>query len=177
MPEWEHRYFSFNGNWEQCRNEKMASMRDGSGNEYFLHFSETGVVGKVLYEHKLKNASLLLADVPDHFSSFKNEAAFNLDNATFYFWRNYGDETWSVLPNDLKSYPLIGFLVGDAPYYHGWAEEYYDRKINLETLTEIFNSLAINLKILEKLNPELNNEALSEDILEIFGNPQKSDNE
>lgn len=171
MPEWEHRYFSFNGNWDGCRTEMMASMRDGSGDEYFLHFSEKGAVGKVLYGNKMENVSPLLSSVPNHFSGFKQEAAFNLNNTTFYFWRNHGDETWSVLLNDLKSYALLGFLVGGVLYYHGWAEEYYDRKINLEMLKDVFNTLGINSKQLEILNPELNNDALSEDILEIFGKP------
>lgn len=36
MPQWEFRYFSFNCNWDGSGNEMMASMKDGSGGEYFL---------------------------------------------------------------------------------------------------------------------------------------------
>ena len=49
MPEWECRYFSFNSNWDGSRGEMMASMRDGTGAEYFINFSEIGVVGKVFF--------------------------------------------------------------------------------------------------------------------------------
>ncbi len=34
-PEWEYRYFSFNANWDASLGERMASMRNGSGDEYF----------------------------------------------------------------------------------------------------------------------------------------------
>jgi hypothetical protein len=33
-PEWEHRYHSFNDHWSE--KESMASMRNGSGDEYSM---------------------------------------------------------------------------------------------------------------------------------------------
>jgi hypothetical protein len=35
-PEWEYRYYSFDSKWAQ--GEMMASMRNGSGDEYFILF-------------------------------------------------------------------------------------------------------------------------------------------
>jgi hypothetical protein len=170
MPEWQNRYFSFNCNWDQARNEMMASMRDGSGNEYFLHFSKTGVAGKVLYEKKLENASSLLLEVPECFSSFKNESAFTLESVTFFLWRRPEDNDWVALPHNLKSYALLGFLIGGSSYYHNWAENYYGKKINLDVLNEVFCSLTINSDLLKILNPEITIEELGDDVLEIFGN-------
>ena len=167
-PDWEYRYFSFNCDWNQHEKEMMASMRDGSGNEYFLLFSENGVAGKVFYGQN--GTSLLLTSVPDCFSSFKNEAAFSIDNASFYFWRSHKDEKWSVSPNDLKTYDLLGFLANDSSYYHQWAESYYEKSINAEMLEIIFNTLYVDSDMLKKLNPKLTIEELREDILEIIGN-------
>lgn len=169
MPEWEFRYFSFNSNWNRSRDEMMASMRDGSGNEYFILFSKLGAVGKVFNGSILNNPSILLADIPDHFSSFKNEVAFNLENASFYFWRSNADDSWSVLPHDLKLLPLLGFLTGGAEYYHAWAECYYNKKIDINSIKNIFMSLNKNTDAFSILNPELNRDILEEDILEIFG--------
>jgi hypothetical protein len=45
-PNWEYRYFSFNGEWDVSRKERMASMRDGSGDEYFMLFSPKGAILK-----------------------------------------------------------------------------------------------------------------------------------
>jgi hypothetical protein len=41
-PEWEYRYFSFNRLWDESKGERMASMRNGSGDEYFLVFGPLG---------------------------------------------------------------------------------------------------------------------------------------
>ncbi|MBU2569645.1 MAG: hypothetical protein KJ725_06315 [Gammaproteobacteria bacterium] len=71
MPEWDYRYFSFNCNWDGDGNEMIASMRDGSGNEYFLHFTHEGIAGKVFFEASLADASLQLDNIPSCFSKPK----------------------------------------------------------------------------------------------------------
>jgi hypothetical protein len=45
-PEWDYRYFSFNSKWDESKLERMASMRNGSGDEYFLIFSPQGAIMK-----------------------------------------------------------------------------------------------------------------------------------
>jgi hypothetical protein len=53
MRDWSYRYFSFNSVWNEGTSDAMASMRNGEGNEYFLHFVDGGAAGKVLSESKL----------------------------------------------------------------------------------------------------------------------------
>lgn len=43
-PEWEYRYYSFNSKWGE--GEMMASMRNGSGDEYFILFDSHGAILK-----------------------------------------------------------------------------------------------------------------------------------
>lgn len=43
-PEWDYRYYSFNSNW--ATGEMMASMRNGSGDEYFILFNSQGAIMK-----------------------------------------------------------------------------------------------------------------------------------
>jgi hypothetical protein len=43
-PEWEYRYYSFNSRWSP--GEMMASMRDGSGDGYFILFDKHGAAIK-----------------------------------------------------------------------------------------------------------------------------------
>jgi hypothetical protein len=43
-PEWEYRYYSFNSKWGE--GEMMASMRNGSGDEYFILFNSHGAILK-----------------------------------------------------------------------------------------------------------------------------------
>jgi len=86
MPDWEYRYFSFNSKWNV--GEMMSSMRDGSGNEYFILFCPTGAVGKVFYSQMRIGATV--NPVPETFSSFKSENAFSLTDATYFFLAKIG---------------------------------------------------------------------------------------
>ena len=43
-PAWEYRYYSYNAHWDS--GEAMASMRNGSGDSYFLLFTPTGAILK-----------------------------------------------------------------------------------------------------------------------------------
>jgi hypothetical protein len=171
MPEWENRYFSFNNNWDGKGTEAMASMRDGSGSEYFLHFSIDGVAGKVLCNGDSASGSpARVAEIPTVFSAFTSEAAFSVHNATFFFWRQPGAKAWSASPANLKEYPLLGFLVGGASTYHAWAEAYYETRIDRAAVAEVFASLKISPKQLSVLSPDRSIEELTDDIEEIVGN-------
>lgn len=169
QPEWEYRYFSFNSKWDDSGTEMMASMRDGSGTEYFMHFSGHGVAGKVLDpSDTLDNAKQLLVQVPDHFAGFKSEPAFRLDEATFFFWRSGEDAPWHANPRK-DAYSHLGFVSRAADTYHEWAEGYYERDIDKPTLDAVFSSLAVTADQLVVLNPELSLDDLQEDLREILG--------
>lgn len=167
MPDWEYRYFSFNSNWDGVRDEMMASMRDGSGGEYFIHFTGAGVAGKVFFEYSLNDVSSSLSLVPDGFSGFKNEAAFSIANATFFFWREE-NTVWMASPENLKAYPLLGFLVNGVTGYHRWAEDYYEKIIDSNVLKDVFTSLSVTSDQLAILNPNVTLEDLKEDLHEIL---------
>lgn len=168
MPDWEYRYFSFNSNWDGNRGEMMASMRDGSGGEYFINFTGAGVAGKVFFEESLADVSPSLGLVPDCFSGFKNEAAFSLSNATLFFWREGNTAVWIASPENMKAYPLLGFLVNDVAGYHSWAEDYYEKSIDSNVLKDVFTSLAITADQLAVLNPDVTLGDLEEDLQEIL---------
>lgn len=84
MPDWEHRYFSFNKIWNVEKKEEMASMRDGCGNGYFIMFYPDGVIGKVILQEMNKNYSYMSCKIPNYFDSFKVEEAFITDKASFF---------------------------------------------------------------------------------------------
>lgn len=169
MPEWEYRYFSFNSQWDVEGKEMMASMRDGSGNEYFILFTENGVVGKVLFGSSKSNVSSYLKDIPDSFSTFKHEDAFNLKNASLFFWREIKDNHWSALPKGLSVYPLLGFLTCGSKGYKKWAEDYYEKKVDPVVLSDVFTQLTANADQVAILNSDITIEELRDDIREIVG--------
>lgn len=146
----------------------LASMRDGSGSEYFIHFSSQGVVGKVFSnELKVSNTRLSLENIPTIFSDFKNEPAFDIDHATYFFWQAHYDKLWSVYPDNLIDYPLLGFLVGDISVYYNWARDYYEKNIDKDVLEKIIVLLDVTADQLKVINPDISLEDISEDIREI----------
>lgn len=169
MPDWAYRYFSFNNAWNEGNGDAMASMRDGEGDEYFLHFGDIGAAGKVLSKSKLRSALDDLNEIPDTFSEFKRESAFSLEDASFYFWCLDGESVWSASPASIESFHLLGFIAGDDETYRNWAEAYYEREINPTALKEIFNKVAINAEVLQVLNPKLTMQDLQKDLVEILG--------
>jgi len=169
MPDWEYRYFSFNNNWDGNSKESMASMRDGSGSEYFFHFTKNGVAGKVLDDSELPDTLAALKVLPDCFDSFKREEAFNNAQASFFCWRTESNDQWFSYPDGLSQYPLIGFIVGGSSVYQSWAEAYYETTLENSVLESVFTSLSVDANQLEKLNPEITMDDLGEDIQEIVG--------
>jgi hypothetical protein len=48
-PEWEYRYYSFDPGWSPT--QRMASMRNGSGGQYFIVFDPVGTVVRA-FDHE-----------------------------------------------------------------------------------------------------------------------------
>lgn len=172
MPEWEHRYFSFNCKWGE--NEMLASMRDGSGHGYFLHFTKMGVAGKVVSHRLLTDTTSFLAEMPNDFEEFKTEAAFRNTEASFLLWRSTRLNEWRAAPSDLPEYPMLGMLIGGPSNYQSWAEDYYERTLSLVALEVLFSTLTLSAAQLHELNPSLSMDDFSADLIEILGQKELS---
>ena len=107
MPEWEERYFSFNAHWDDERDEMMASMRTGEGDEYYILFCPRNALGKVYTSDALHLSKSQIAkledEVPYMLTSFMDEEAFDVENSSFFFWRSRTDKEWvCTKENDLN---------------------------------------------------------------------------
>jgi hypothetical protein len=151
-PEWECRYYSFNASWGS--GEQLGSMRNGSGENFFALFNESGCWLKG-FAHESLMAPIrqtppavwpgVIDQVPKEFSACLHEPAFDIEATTFCTWRRYDDSSWQVGPisfptvadfPDLSSHPtifadpdgsqeLLSPLDGDPASYKTWADEYY----------------------------------------------------
>jgi hypothetical protein len=82
-PDWEGRYYSFNASWAD--GEQMASMRNGSGDEYAIVFSVAGAYVRG-FDHESPMSPYanegepwpgVIDEVPELFKSFVEESAFS----------------------------------------------------------------------------------------------------
>lgn len=168
MPEWENRYFSFDSKWDEQNNEKMASMRDGEGNEYFILFNESGAIGKALELDQANNQPYDKKLIPEELSGFLSEPAFSNEYYTSYFWNLKNSKEW-LSTSATEKINILKFLENNADYYKVWAENYYDIDINNDAIQLVFNEHRLSQDIIEALNPDVDIESLNEEINIILG--------
>jgi hypothetical protein len=175
-PEWEYRYYSFNCAWD--RDEMMASMRDGCGDHWFLHFTTAGAFLKgFAHESPMaKNAPRpgVLDSVPSVFRSSLDEPAFIIEDSTFCLWREVTDNAWHrgqiCFPPGADpdgSSGLLGILLGGPDEYREWAEGYYERQLPQASVEAIFRFQPITSELVLSLNTDASFENILSDALEI----------
>jgi hypothetical protein len=157
-PEWECRYYSFNCRW--APGEEMASMRNGSGDDWFLLFDANGAALKGV-AHELAGddrfAQEIQRQVPREFGSFLNEAAFSMQNATYCYWRRTSDAFWTKVsgaPADDGSNEMLSVLIRGPSGYKEWAEAYLEVPVDLTAVSEVFAHQPLTEATVHALNPE-----------------------
>lgn len=175
-PEWEFRYYSFNSRWSD--NTAMASMRDGCGDHWFLHFTPCGAFFKGFAHESVmaENAPWpgILDNVPPVFSQSLAEPAFMIEDTTFCIWRERDDTKWrhGIIISPDEPDPdgwdtLTQLLDGDPDKYQQWAEEYFEIDLEPEHIRAIYRFEPLTPKLIEGLNPEIMLTDIMDDAAEI----------
>lgn len=174
--DWEFRYFSHNSKW--APHQEMGSMRDGEGNDYFILFNESGAAIKGCYldgggsgnENLIKEVNL---KIPEIYLDFKTEPAFSISEASFVCWFDRFSGVWQKLDginneiyDDGYEY-LTKWLREGSDFYKVWAEEYYEKNIDLSLVKDIFDFNPLDISLIKSINIEIDENLLLEDIKEI----------
>ena len=161
----------------------MASMRNGSGEEYFILFNSQGALIKG-FSHESPMSPWandpeqvwpgVLDQVPVEFESFLKEPAFSMEATTFCIWRRVRAESWQVgkikYPDDKDpdgSDELLTILDGDPKRYQKFAEGYYERPADLGSIKAIYEHRPLTPEIIKRLNPDVTIRRLKSDLDEI----------
>ncbi|MFI6846326.1 hypothetical protein OG535_01575 [Kitasatospora sp. NBC_00085] len=185
-PDWEDRYYSFNAGWAE--GEEMASMRNGSGDEYSIVFSAAGVYVRG-FDHESPMSPYgngeepwpgVIDDVPEVFGPFVEEPAFTDEDdvpaVTACLWRGATDDRWQhgVIdfpaghPDPDGATALFELLVDRSPEaFQRWAEDYYEVPVDLGAVRDVYALRTLNEKLVSSLNSEVTLADLAEDIAEI----------
>ncbi|MFJ4515648.1 hypothetical protein [Streptomyces sp. NPDC088816] len=185
-PEWEDRCYSFDDHWSE--KESMASMRNGSGDEYSIVFSSAGAYVRG-FDHESPMSPYagdgpwpgVLDEVPGVFRSCIEEPAFSDEDGmpvvTVCMWRETGDGGWRAgaidFPDGVTGDPdgaghLFHLLVDRSPEaFQRWAEDYYEVPVDLEAVRHVFASRPLTEEVVRALNSEIGLADLVEDIAEI----------
>jgi hypothetical protein len=177
-PVWQFRYYSFTCRWAE--GEMMASMRNGSGDEWFALVSPAGVALKGLaheapiYEQGAPFPGIFETLPAEFRADFLEEPAFDAANTTFCVWRRISDERWHCGPVKLPagddpdgSAELLSILGGQPEQYVRFAADYYERQIAVADVAAIYAHERLTADLVRRLNPELTLDALADDVEEI----------
>lgn len=164
--DWEMRYYSFNRRWSKA--ERMASMRNGSGDEWFLVFSRAGAFLKGLaHEYPAGEPDEIYRGMPATLAKCLTEPAFSIDDTT------YGG--WCVTTWELRCAPNVkpimtehlALLDGDPARYRRYASDYFEVDVPLEAIAEVLAEQRLDQKLVTRINAERSLGDLKADLDEI----------
>ncbi|MEU5667975.1 hypothetical protein [Streptomyces longwoodensis] len=184
-PDPEGRYHSFCAGWAD--GEELASMRNGSGDEYSIVFSAAGAYVRG-FAHEAPMSPYgndgepwpgVLDDVPEVFEPFVEEPAFtdhdDVPVVTACLWREATDDRWRHGVIDFpagRSDPdgamgLFGLLVDRSPEaYQRFAEDYYEVPVDLQTVRDVYALRPLSQELVSSLNAQVALADLAEDLAE-----------
>lgn len=171
--------YSFDNYWD--KDEQMASMKTGYGEEWYILFAPFGVGIKGLDHQTLmagdKNfKSKIERELPESFLPFYSEPAFSWDWVSFCYWLEPHSSAWGKVEPDYERYTedtndgserLLKILLGDEDIYRNYAVVLGDYLIPLEPVKLIYKLEPLTVEMVESLNENMSWEAVVEQAKEI----------
>ena len=164
--DWESRYYSFNKAWNKKAKERMASMRNGSGDDWFILFSSAGVFVKSFWhEYPREDADAIYAGIPKGLAKQRKENAFLADEVTF---GGYHDgKTWTLRGNAKPMTEELEMLTGDPAAYAAFVKEYYEAKVPKAAIAKVLAGTKLDAKLVASISTERTLAELKTDLAEI----------
>jgi hypothetical protein len=184
--EYRFRYYSFDLAWSST--EALASMDNGSGDEYSIVFSPVGAYARA-FDHESPMSPWrcdppeawpgLFDMVPEVFRQFVQEPSFceeGIPLATACFWRHASAPDWSAgeveIPSGIDDADGAGQLFhvlvgGTAEAYGRFAERYYQVTADLAAIQHVYDLKPLTPAVAWALNPDVQLGDLAEDIAQI----------
>jgi hypothetical protein len=182
----EYRYFCFDAQFGP--GQALASMRNGSGDEYSITFTGQGAFLRG-FDHESPVSPFIqtppalwpgiLTGLPAELAAVAHEPAFALDGVpmvTVALWRMATDRQWR---HGTITYPraweseyadpdganwLFAQLDGRAESYLRYASHYFGRQLAAEAVTAVLEHRPLTQVLLRDLNPELSLHDLTSDL-------------
>lgn len=164
--DWETRYYSFNAAW--ARGVRMASMRNGSGDEWFLVFTKNGAFLKGLaHEYPPGDLDEIYDGLPATLRAFRKEPAFTMEDTSYGGWFT---QTWTI-----RSAPKLAKIVrehleilhGEPEVYRAYAAEYFEADVPLDAIRHVYAGKKLDQGLITRINPERRLAGLKSDLAEI----------
>ncbi|MBO1333167.1 hypothetical protein [Streptomyces sp. VRA16 Mangrove soil] len=166
-PSGEYAYHVYSPEWSPT--EEVFSVDNGSGDDYAVVFGPAGVYLRFFSHESVMSPwgddeerpwPGILDTLPAVFRPYVDEPAFTEDGVprlTGCIWRESADTRWHTGDIDFPENPentdesddadgadrLLGLLLeGTAEAFRDWAEDYYERPVDLDAVRRVFKDAA-----------------------------------
>jgi hypothetical protein len=152
MEEWQDRYYSFNHAWNTTLQQRMASMRNGLGDEWFMVFEPGGAFLKAFWHeyHPYEDVAKLYEGVPAQLQPQLTEPAFAIENVTFGGWHD--GTTWTLRGN--ATGPMqeqLEILSGDPEKYRAYSADYLKVDAPLDAIAHVLTGKELDADLLKRI--------------------------
>ena len=162
--EWEYRYYSFNSAWSG--EQRLASMRNGEGDEWFLVFEPSGTFLKTFWhEYENEISKQIYTGIKKELEPLVEEPAFSMEYITYGGWHD--GKKWHLRGNKDPFKQEIEILSGAPSAYRDYAAQYFEADLSTETISSILSGERLTVELLAKINPKRIFDDLSADLDEI----------
>jgi hypothetical protein len=134
--DWELRYFSFNAAWNEANGERMASLRNGEGDDWFFLFSPAGTFFKAFWhEHQPEDVRAIYDGMPAGLTSQLSEPAFSMERVTL---GGFHDGTrWTIRGNAKPMQQELALLTDDPAQYRAYAKDYFEVDVSTAAIGHV----------------------------------------
>lgn len=176
--DWLRRY-QYNPRWDE--DAALASVRNGAGDEIYIVFTPEGVIVKG-FDHESGMSPYAREDgeiwpgiyeqTPSSLLDRLNDEALGKEGVTFCLWRESGDQVWRCGEIDFKGLDdgsrfLLGMIYEAPQDYVDWAEDYYDMKLPVDIVAQVYKGEPVSEEMILALNPERDVRIALKEIYEI----------
>ncbi|HET9990888.1 MAG TPA: GFA family protein [Kofleriaceae bacterium] len=160
-PEWDSRYYSFNAKWSA--DARMASMRNGSGDDYFMVFTGgLAFVKGFAHEYPRADPAAIFYGLPPAFAPQRTEPAFSVADLTYGGW--FAEGAWTIRGDD---HGQLAIPSGQVELYCAFAADYYEREVPRGAVAAILTGAPLDAALLAKIDPDRTLADLAEDLAQI----------
>jgi hypothetical protein len=165
--DWELRLFSFNAAWDSARGERMASMRNGEGDSWFIVFCDGSAFFKAYWhEHDRVDPEGVYEGLPGALAHQRHEPAFSMADVTFGGW--YEPERGWTLRGTLEPFAEeLAILTGAADVVRAYVASYFAVDVPLDAIEHVLAGKPLDESLVARIAAGRSLESLRDDLDEI----------
>lgn len=174
-PEWQYRYYAFDPRWR--KGVSLASMRNGSGDDFYILFAPEGCIIKgfahesLMSPYRARRANPgtrgiwpgIYDFVPDDLRILLEEPALTPDDVTYCIWWENESPGWQMGVRDFPpdddpdgSETHLQILDGNPATYQEFARHYYERDIPIAVIRAIYAHYPVSREAIRAIDPTAN---------------------